>query len=116
MGTNEIIRGLCKERGITIQKLEMSLGFSNASIAKANSNMKAQKLKAIADYFNVTMEYLLTGQKESEPVRMSPKLSEDERELMSRYLLLDQSDRDKLSAYLDGLLSADKYEKKEAFA
>ena len=62
MTTNEIIRELCRKNNITIQHLEQTLGFSNASIAKANSNMKAEKLKAIADYFGVTMEYLMTGE------------------------------------------------------
>lgn len=66
MNTNEIIRELCRKSNITIQHLEQTLGFSNASIAKANSNMKAEKLKAIADYFGVSMEYLMTGQ-EPEP-------------------------------------------------
>ena len=61
MTTNEIIRELCRKNNITIQRLEQVLGFSNASIAKATSNMKAEKLKAIADYFGVTMEYLMTG-------------------------------------------------------
>ena len=62
MTTNEIIRDLCHTNNVTIQNLEKTLGFSNASIAKANSNMKAEKLKAIADYFGVTMEYLMTGE------------------------------------------------------
>lgn len=62
MTTNEIIRELCRKNNITIQRLEQVLGFSNASIAKATSNMKAEKLKAIADYFGVTMEYLMTGE------------------------------------------------------
>ncbi|MBP3197969.1 MAG: hypothetical protein J6N21_13320 [Butyrivibrio sp.] len=41
------ISSLCKENGISIQALEKKLGFSNGSIAK---------------YFDVTPEWLLTGE------------------------------------------------------
>lgn len=116
MDTNLRIRELCKSKGVTVQGLEKELGFSNASIAKANSNMKAEKLKAIADYFGVTMEYLMTGEEDKGVAKRDTLLTDQERELLRRFVLLDQGDRGKLSAYLDGLLAADKYDKKELFA
>lgn len=61
MANIEIIRRLCKENKISISKLETELGYSNGSIAKT-SNMSADRLKQIADYFDVTMEYLITGE------------------------------------------------------
>ena len=116
MDTNLRIRELCKSKGVTVQGLEKELGFSNASIAKANSNMKAEKLKAIADYFGVTMEYLMTGEEDKGVAKRDTLLTDQERELLRRFVLLDQGDRGKLSAYLDGLLAAEKYDKKELFA
>lgn len=53
----EILKTLCNERGITINKLEQELGFSQGSLGKIDTNVpKADKLYAIARYFQVPME------------------------------------------------------------
>lgn len=57
------VKDLCKAKGITIAKLESELGFSNGSIAKGlNGGMKYENLLKIAKYFNVSMEYIATGE------------------------------------------------------
>ncbi len=57
MGRLEILKNLCKERGISINKLEQELDFSQGSLGKIDSNVpKADKLYAIAQYFDVPME------------------------------------------------------------
>lgn len=57
MGRLEILKKLCKEKGITINKLEQELEFSQGSLGKIDSNMpKADKLYALAKYFGVPME------------------------------------------------------------
>lgn len=56
----KIIKELCRERGITISQLEKALGYGNASLTKA-ATIKSDRLYEIAKYFNVTMEYLMTG-------------------------------------------------------
>ena len=59
----DIIRELCKKKGISVAALERHLGMGNGTIAKNGSfNMRSDRLKAIADYFGVTMEYLMTGE------------------------------------------------------
>lgn len=40
----------------------MELGYANGSIAKSSEKIQAYRLKAIADYFGVSMEYILTGE------------------------------------------------------
>jgi len=130
MNNLDIIKDLCKEKGISISKLEKTLNIGNGAIAKSTSNyMRSDRLKAIADYFGVTMEYLMTG-KDQEWEAATPAeieffekdaatphpVTDQERELLRRFVLLDQSDKGKLSAYLDGLLAAEKYDKKELFA
>ena len=56
----EKIKKLCEKRGISIYKLEKDLGFSESSICKwENSIPSAIKLKQVADYFGVTIDYLL---------------------------------------------------------
>ena len=62
METVDRIRELCKKKNISITKLEAALGYGNGSISKASTNaMRSDRLKAIADYFDVSMEFLLTG-------------------------------------------------------
>lgn len=60
METIDIIRKLCAERKISVSQLENELGYGNGSIAKAK-NMSADRIYQIAKYFNVSMEYILTG-------------------------------------------------------
>lgn len=59
----ERIRELCKKKGIKIAKLEEILEFANGSIAKSRPDtIKAERVLALAKYFDVTMEYLMTGE------------------------------------------------------
>ena len=62
MGTLDIIRTLCTKKGISIKTLEKELGFSNGSLAKS-ATIKAERLQKIAEYFDVTVDYLMTGKK-----------------------------------------------------
>lgn len=62
----ERIEELRKSTGISQGKLEKELGFSNGSISKwKNSTPKSDRLQKLADYFGVSVEYLMTG-KENE--------------------------------------------------
>lgn len=52
---------LCKERGVSIARLERDLGIGNATIRNWNvSSPTVNKLKFVADYFGVTLDELLT--------------------------------------------------------
>ena len=52
---------LCKERGVSIARLERDLGIGNATIRNWNvSSPTVDKLKLVADYFGVTLDELLT--------------------------------------------------------
>lgn len=55
------IRKLCKMHGMTLASLEKELGFANGSIVKTDEKTQSGRIKAIADYFGVSMEYILTG-------------------------------------------------------
>ena len=56
----ERIAELCKERGISISRLERELGFGNATIRKWHeSSPSVDKVKKVADYFGVTIESLV---------------------------------------------------------
>jgi len=57
----DIIRKLCKDKGISVTSLEEQLGFSNGSLTKNNS-IRSDRLQKIAEYFNVTVDYLVNGE------------------------------------------------------
>lgn len=55
------IYNLCQKRGISIARLERELRFGNATVRGwASSSPTVDKLKAVADYFGVTIDDLLT--------------------------------------------------------
>lgn len=60
----ERIKELCKERGIRVSHLEQALGFANGSIVKTSGKTEFDRVKKIADYFGVTIEYLTEGKSE----------------------------------------------------
>ena len=58
--TFERIKKLAKARGITLGALEEKLGLSRNSIYTIkNKKPSAERLQLIADYFNVSTDYLL---------------------------------------------------------
>ena len=103
MESAEIIRNLCKRKGTSIARLEKDLGLGNGTIASSKSNyMRSDRLKAVADYFHVSMEYLMTG---VEPVPAAgPSFSPEEIEYIERIRRLDERGLEMLNAVLDTAL------------
>lgn len=57
----ERIKQLCKEhKNISITILEQELGYSNGSLSKAK-DIPSSRILEISEYFNVSMNYLMTG-------------------------------------------------------
>lgn len=60
MTLKERVKGLCKKRGISMNKLEEELNFGKGYISKlGTSHPNVNKLRQIADYFNVSLDYLM---------------------------------------------------------
>lgn len=56
----EAVKKLCNEQKISINDLERHLGYSKNTLYRLkNQTPGADKLQAIADYFNVSTDYLL---------------------------------------------------------
>ena len=54
------VSNLCQSKGISIARLEREMGFGNSTIRGwSNSAPTVEKLKAVADYFGVTVDDLL---------------------------------------------------------
>lgn len=56
------IQNLCKLKHVSMNKVESELGFGKGYLSKlGNSKPNAEKLKMIADYFDVSIDYIMTG-------------------------------------------------------
>ena len=63
----ERIENMRKSAGISQGKLEKELGFSNGSISKwKNSTPTPDRLQKLADYFGVSVDYLITGEEKED--------------------------------------------------
>lgn len=59
------IKALCKEKGVTITEMEKDLGYARGSLYKIDKHKpSAEKVKAIADYFEISQDEL-TGVQEN---------------------------------------------------
>lgn len=59
------VQNLCREKGITITQLERELGLGNATIRGwKNSSPTVERLKAVADYFGITVDALISEQEQ----------------------------------------------------
>ena len=58
--TFDRIKGLAKKQGLSINSLEEKLGYSRNTIYNLkNSKPSTERISEIADYFNVSTDYLL---------------------------------------------------------
>lgn len=81
MSTYEIIQKLCKEHGIALTALEKELGFGRGSLGKLkNGGTSAARLQKVADYFGVSINYLISGEDKKE-IQLQQK---DERDIAKR--------------------------------
>lgn len=66
----ERIKQLAIEKGISLAQLEKKLGFGNGSINKwTKSTPSGDKLLSVADYFNVSTDYLLGRSNSRQPIQ-----------------------------------------------
>lgn len=77
----EIFELLLKKHGVTTYQVAKATGISTASFTgwkQGKWNFKSDKLKKIADYFGVTVDYLMTGS-DDEPKEKDPELTTKDR-------------------------------------
>ncbi|MFR7473271.1 MAG: helix-turn-helix domain-containing protein [Christensenellales bacterium] len=82
------IKMLCAKQHISLHRLEMTIGFSKSSISKWDVNAPSvEKVLRVAEYFNVSMDFLLGRRSAASPngLFLGP-LSEEEHAQLSEYL------------------------------
>ena len=63
-GYSSKIRFLCQQQGITVAELERRIGLSNGQITKWRRQVPGiNKVQLVADYFDVSVDYLLGREK-----------------------------------------------------
>lgn len=79
----EIFEQLLQKYGVTAYKVSKETGITQSTLSdwkRGRSTPKTENMKKIADYFGVTVDYLMTGKKE--PKEKTPELtSRDERDI-----------------------------------
>lgn len=98
----KIVQGLCQSKNISIAALERECGFGNGTVKKwGNTVPSGDRLAKVADYFNVSTDYLLSREIKNEgyiPETIAAhfdgdKFSEDEMEDIARYIEFIKSKR-----------------------
>lgn len=80
MSIIERIKEICKERGISIARLERECNFSNGYLASIKTGMiPADRLQKVSSYLGVSPNYLLTG--ETDDYYINPETAELAQEL-----------------------------------
>lgn len=100
----EIFERLCKEKGVTAYRVCKETGLTTATISNWKAGRytpKQEKMQKIADYFGVSLVYLMTGkdEKPSEP-QLTPR---DKRDIAKDL----ESIMEKLNSQEDGPASFD---------
>ena len=101
---------LCTDAEMKPLQVVKKIGISHGSITKWKQGAvpSGASLQKIADFFNVSVDYLLG--KEEKPLPLGRIIEREEDELWAKITRLDETDRIKMEAYADGLLASEKYQ------
>ena len=106
MGIVDRIKKLCDEHGTNFAEVERKVGLSNGQIRRwDNASPKLENIEKVADYFDVTVDYLRGKEKD-----VSEKLPTDLDEILDGIMSFDgqpmtEHDRAAIRAYLEGRFS-----------
>ena len=98
MTLRERVKILCKEQKTSLNALETECGFAKGYASKLDkSTPNAENLRKIADFFNVSVDYLMTGKEPEEDIYTDNRLRKLNKELRNNMVLkyLDLSEKKK---------------------
>lgn len=101
MGIYERIQTKATEKGISIKKLEQEVGIGNGVIKRWNtSSPQCNKLLLVANYLQISIEWLITG-------KITNELTENEKELLKNFKTLPEREQIKFIGKIEDI--AEKY-------
>lgn len=102
----ERIKLLCNERKVTIAEVERVTGISNGQIRRWNtSSPKIDNIKKVADYFDVSTDYLLGRTEQRKYYDLTEKDERDIQKELQR--LIDEMSNNSSYAAFDGAAYSD---------
>lgn len=117
----ERIKNLCKDRGISLNKLEENLGFGKGYLSKLNSSTpNVTKIKQIADYFGVSVDWIMTGEESrgyylnEETAKLAQEMFEDE-DMRSLFDMKRNMPPERFKAHMEFMKNLYNQEKGEDF-
>lgn len=76
------IKMLCKDKGVSQRKMEQDIGISNGASSKwENSSPSIEVIQKLSAYFDVSINYLMTGETNSDIMPLNTK---DENDIAKR--------------------------------
>lgn len=107
MTIRERVKALCEASDISVNKFEQQMGFSKGYVSKLDGSMpNSRHVKAMADYFHVSTDYILYG----DPTENLEGIdfSEVEKILVEYYRKLSSVDQGYIMGYMVGALQRGK--------
>ena len=104
MGLRDVIKDLAVKKKISVAELERTLGFGNGSISKWNKQSPSvDKLNRVADYFDVSVDYLL-GRTNTRSKKDNSKVALDDNDIIMtwRGQPLSDEDREMIKRIMNG--------------
>lgn len=105
------IKLLCKQRGETVQDAEQNMGFARGHFYKwKKSHPTTENIKKVADYFDVSVDYLASGNNDrfsNQNIELDIELltNKDLREFIEKWQLLNKDNKRTLKSNMDFMLS-----------
>ena len=107
----EIFKQLLEERHVTAYQVSKATGISTGSLSdwkNGRSSPKTEKLKKIADYFGVSVDYLMGNEDTDTKKAPASKRDEREEEFVEMFKHLNPEQQDLVIAQLKGILDTHK--------
>ena len=101
------IKELRKEKGLTQEKFAKVIGVSRSAISMYEidaSEPDFNILNRIADFFNVSIDYILGREKRINESKNSTPLTEREQELLNIFRKCDKGEQSRILGYSESLL------------
>lgn len=98
------IKALCKEKNISVHKLEMELGFGNGYIMRLTDAMPTDRAVKVAEYFGLPSDYFLPGQQKKDSAPQNPLIIK----IMNTASTLSEAELKELLSFADYIQSKHK--------
>lgn len=119
MELRETVKELCKERGISLNQLEIEIGVAKGYLSKLGKSKPSSKnLQKISDYFGVSLDYLMTGKEpgmgkySDDMADLFIEISRSNdvnriKRLLSYYMDLNEREKDSVDSIVESLSNKD---------